>query len=418
LSVDATSTNKTRDVSPPAAQPQHKRKRIAKGIYLDRGAIAAVVKVGSGEHARQKERRYERGTSLREIKEWQRVTAAKLRKGLKRRAARGTFDADIAEYLDTLKDKPALQALRKKHLEWWADQRDKDHKRFGSRVRASFESPELRATLAHLAVTPMLMWKSQPPRIPSAATVRHYRTALYSLFTSLDGKNEPNPLRDVKPSKSEDPEPRALPEDLVEMILAAMPDRGQGVRGKERSEQSMTKARLRVEWRVGIPPRQIMQLKPEDVNWDEPSVFVKGRKKGGGARAVRLPLTDAGVQSLREFFTVGATGEYSTSSVRASWWRGIHRVVDRMAATDWRTAKQLLDTLTTMKARPYDLRHTFLTQTYLIGKDLRGTQAFAQHADIRTTQRYTLGAVDARLRAITGQINAARLAVPANVPAI
>jgi hypothetical protein len=35
--------------------------------------------------------------------------------------------------------------------------------------------------------------------------VRHYRTALYSLWTALDGKDAANPLRDVKPARSDDP---------------------------------------------------------------------------------------------------------------------------------------------------------------------------------------------------------------------
>jgi integrase len=405
LSADASLNNKTSDDSPRPKKKKHRRIRIAKGIYKDRGALAAIVRVGTAPHARQKERRYPLGTSLREIQTWRRVTADKLRKGLKSRAARGTFDADIVDYLATLKDKPALQALRRKHLEWWANYRDGDGKRLGARVRASFESAELKAALAHLAATPLRMWKGKPPRIPTAATVRHYRTALYSLYTALDGKNEPNPLRDVKPPKSEDPEPRALPEELIEMILDAMPERGQAMRHRKRPTRSKTKARLRVQWRIGLPPRQIMQLRPEHVDWDEASVLVKGRKKGGGTKPVRLPLTHAGVAALRELFTVGATGDYSTSSVRQSFWRGVHRVVDTMAQTDWRAGKRVLDTLTAMKARPYDFRHSFLTQSYLVGKDLRATQGLAQQSDIRMTQRYTLAAVDARLQDLVRRMN-------------
>jgi hypothetical protein len=40
-------------------------------------------------------------------------------------------------------------------------------------------------------------------------------------------KDASNPLRDVKPPRSDDPEPRALPYEIIEGILAAMPERGQ-----------------------------------------------------------------------------------------------------------------------------------------------------------------------------------------------
>jgi hypothetical protein len=78
--------------------------------------------------------------------------------------------------------------------------------------------------------------------------VKHHRTALFALFTALDGKDAPNPLRDVKPLRTDDPEPRAIPYAIIDAILDAMPNCGRADRGKKRGEDSKTKARLKVMW--------------------------------------------------------------------------------------------------------------------------------------------------------------------------
>jgi integrase len=268
---------------------------------------------------------------------------------------------------------------------------------------------------------------------------------MFHLFTSLDGKDAPNPLRNIPPPRQTDPEPRALPYPLIEAIFDAMPDRRYGRKltaeqvetvrtraGATAANRSaigrdfgisetmvrkilagryghhdtaaLTKARLRVAAYVGLPKAQIERLQPEHVNMDDPSVLVLGRRKGKGTRTVRLPLAPQGAEALRHFFAVGATGPYSASSAGRTWWRGIRTMVDRLALTDWRAAKLALDELRAFRARPHDLRHSMLTAVYLATGDIRATQAFALHADGRQTQRYTLAAVDPRLKALAAAL--------------
>lgn len=57
-----------------------------------------------------------------------------------------------------------------------------------------------------------------------------------------------------------------------------------------------------------------------------------------------------------------------------------------------------------VRARPYDLRHSYLTESYLAGKDIRATQALAMHNDARMTERYTLAAVDPRLADVAARL--------------
>jgi len=366
------------------------RRRIAEGVYQDGNGVAATVHVGTV----QLEERFPAGTSLKVIQRWRQVTAERLRANRVHLTA-GTLAADVEVYLATLADRPALQALRRVHLAWWVS-------RFPNRSRHNLTAPELRTALAVFAVTKTQRWPTRPAALPTPATVRHYRTALYSLWTALDGKDAPNPLRDVKPPRSDDPEPRALPYEIIDGILAAMPERGQGLRNEPRSEVSKTKARLKVQAYVGLPSKQLMLLREDHVNWQEPSVLVQGRRKGKGTHTTRLPLVPQAVAALREFFDAKAEGRFSTSSARQSFRRACAAYVKQIAAKDPKEAQRLDAIL--KGVRPYDLRHSYLTMTYLASEDIHATQKMGQHSDPRMTNRYTLAAVDPRLKAAAARL--------------
>lgn len=354
------------------------------------------------------------------------------------KTARGTFAADVEAYLPTLADRPTLRHARAVQLAWW-------EARFGHRARHSVKRHEWMTALVELAAT-LIVNGSRRGRPRSATSVRHYRTAVFHLFTTLDGKDAPNPFRDIPPPRMPDAEPRGLPYPLIEAIFDAMPDRRYGKKltsaqidairarlvtdrknlsaiGRDfKVSETMirkirdgryghhdtagtTKARLRVAAYVGLPKAQIERLRPEHVNFEESTVMILGRRKGKGTRTVRLPLIPQGAEALRIFFATGAAGQtYSASSASRTWWRAIRTMVDRMAATDYRAAKLALDALRAFKARPHDLRHSFLTAYFLKTGNIRATQEMAMHADGRQTQRYTLAAVDPQLKALAAAL--------------
>jgi hypothetical protein len=102
-------------------------------------------------------------------------------------ASRGTLAADILIYLKLLVNRPALRRARTFQLAWWCD-------RFGHRSRHALQPHELET-----ALNERLAAGAAP------STVKKYRTALYHLFTKLDGRNAPNPLRDVPPPRERSP---------------------------------------------------------------------------------------------------------------------------------------------------------------------------------------------------------------------
>jgi integrase len=153
---------------------------------------------------------------------------------------------------------------------------------------------------------------------------------------------------------------------------------------------------------VGLPAKQVMLLREADVNWQEPSVLVQGRHKGKGTHTTRLPLVPQAVAALREFFDAKAEGRFSTSSARQSFRRACQAYVKQTAVKDPQEAKRLDAIL--KGVRPYDLRHSYLTMTYLASEDIHATQKMGQHSDPRMTNRYTLAAVDPRLKAAAARL--------------
>ena len=71
-----------------------RRKRIGKGVYRDAYGIAATVKVGTGDGAQQREKRFPFDTKLTTIREWQDAMRAELRTAQRRPSAmsRGTLE--------------------------------------------------------------------------------------------------------------------------------------------------------------------------------------------------------------------------------------------------------------------------------------------------------------------------------------
>lgn len=338
------------------------------------------------------------------------------------KGARGTLAGDVPMYLPLLADRPKTQQQRATQLAWWCDL-------FGHRPRSTLTSVELETALTGLTAA---------GKAPS--TVQKYRTALYHLFTKLDGKNESNPLRDVPPPRDREAQPRRIPYEIIEAIFAAMPDRRYATKlaeadaaaiyaeatapkanrsavarahglsetmvrkivakaGKRFDQAAQGKAILRVMAYTGLPPAQIKLLEPRHIDWHAPSVLAQGRKKGGGTRSVRLPLVPPGVAALQAFADANAFGrQFSSSSLNAVFRRGVSRMCATLEAdpTTRAIGEQLRIELA--DATPYWLRHSFLTESQLATGNISATQSLAMHSDARMTRRYLLAAVAPELQ--------------------
>jgi integrase len=299
-----------------------------------------------------KSKRFPVTATKTEIKQWKEDTRVAARKQPKVRAARGTLAEDVARYLKLVATMPSITD-RTRDLQAWVAV-------LGMRPRSQLTRQDYQLQLQE--------WRLRGGRdgAPLAAsTVNHRRTALMHLYSTVDGKGAPNPLRDIPPFPEPPPEPRDIGIENARAIIAAMP-------------RSKTRARVKVLAWTGVRGRsEIGPMKPAHVNLTEARCWVP---TGKGGKPRQLPLNADGIDAWQEFIDLKAWGFYSKDGLRHSFHRAVKKV----------NAARVTSGLPGLPPgiRPYDLRHTIATALRRAGADLADVQAHLGHSSPRMTQRY------------------------------
>lgn len=396
------------------------RVRIANCVYQDATGISAVVNLRVNGELRSKEARFPLGTDLARIQKWQRRAKARLIvRAPKAKATVETLSTDIDRYLATIADRKARQYAQIQ-LEPWRTE-------LGTMHRHDVTSVDLKRVLA--------AWQTPTgtQRRYAANTLNHRLTALRKLYVVLDADDEfaPNPTLKVKKLREPDAEPREIPFAFIQAIFEALPTHStrrrklthdhalrvheaaqdptanaSAIARRFRISETMVRklakrapeperdiaaihyAQLWVRSATGFPPKAVMQLRPEHFDEATATVWLQPRRKGRGAKGDWLPVTPAAVEALKHFFAIGATGPFDTSAHARAWRKAVEA-----AKAAFKKRRVPLPPLP-RNIRPYDLRHSFLTRAWRAAKNRKGVQRLGQHADPRTTDRYTLGAVD------------------------
>lgn len=322
-------------------------KLIAPGVYkYPNGKLRAMVRIHRGRGGRPS-KMFDAGTSLLVIRQWRQQQKTAPRQETPTRTG---FEADARRYLSLVQAMPSYTD-RERDIETWIGV-------FGERPRADITPADIRAALTR--------WQQDGK---AASTLNHRRTALMHLWRLLDGSSAANPVKEVPKLREPAPEPRGVDYATIQRILDAMPE-------------SKSKARLAVIAHTGLPHASLARLKPEHLDLERRIVFMPARQKGHGAHGRTLPLTEAAVTAFRAFMRWECFGPFSRSTLH----RGFRKAVKKAAPE---LARRL---------RPYDLRHSYGTAVFAATGDIRSTQVLLGHSKAEMTHRYTLGAVDARVR--------------------
>ncbi len=363
------------------------RERVATGVFRDAHGYSIVAKVDGD----QEERRYPHGTSFDKL----RTLRAALVTEMSRRHGRavpgkGTFAAAAREYLKAVKAMASYKS-RRRQIEMWVGV-------FGSRQTTKVSHVDIAQQIQRWLTEPRDPQDEDSPPY-SVQYILHLHTALSHLFTTLY-PDAHNPMERVGRPAAPELEPRAIPVRDFVRVLRAMP------RG------SLMKARLAVMAATGTGQIELMRVKRTDVQLapklepDAPFhgyVILRARRKGKGAVPRTIPLTRHAWRAWRLFLAVDAFGDFSTSNMRRDFRDAaakagfVLRDDEHPDGLDW---------------RPYDARHTFLTEIALASHDERAAQELGGHADIRTTRRYTQGSVSPRVAAAIGALGASRRGHP------
>ena len=292
-----------------------------------------------------------------------------------------TFADDAARYLESVAALPTIDQ-RRQHIDEWT-------RVFGDRPRSSIRPHEIRAQRDRWLTEPRTdrQGRRQPPYAPGSVNKR--LRALSNLWRVLDGRHAANPVREVPEADEIESEPRALPYAVIEALLEAMPDITQTRKGCTRTAGNRTKARLAVMAWTGLAQVQLAKLQPEDIDWDEPSIWVRGRRKGAAGterRSQRKPITAQAVAALRQFDALNCWGAFSSAAMRKSLRRACRKVEERFRRDGV--------TINLGRVRPYDFRHSYATALLAATGDLQTTQRLMLHQSASTTERYARAAVD------------------------
>jgi integrase len=365
-----------------------KRIRVAPGVWRDQWGLQAMVKGGRGPGNTA---RFKPPRTLADAIRWQRRRLAELATVAtpKPPSQRGTLKADVPRYLALLPLGPS---------------RDGMDVLLGAWLRtplALMRRSEITREMVQLQIA---QWRSAGGRSGkgfAASTVNHRVAALRALYRALDPVGAHDPTTGLTKLREPEPEPRGVPFEVAEAILAQIKDRG----GK-RVPVLVSKARLRlaVILYTGLPHAQVMKIKREHIDFDKATLLTTPRRKGAGARARRLPLLPQAVEALRAFDAADCYGAFATTPVRRAWELARNRVAADITDP---AIRALLATL-----RPYDLRHSFGTEVYRHSRDHRATAELLLHAPgSKITERYTLAAVSETAERAIAAVQAARPAV-------
>jgi integrase len=352
------------------------------GIYRHGAGWRAVVSNGRGKLVTK---HFPLDTAVHVMQAWRADERARLRLKRKDRTNYGTFEADAKRYLAAVVAMPSYTD-RARDINLWVAE-------FNNKQRDHIKAVDIRTVRDRWLTQPLAVLPDGTTLPPYAAsTVNHRLRALSNLWTVLDGPRAPNPVREVPEAKEPSTRPRALDYATITAILDAMPDQGRAEkRGDTRPQGSKSKARLRVLAYTGWPASTLAKLTRADIDLTRGTARLPDRRKGQGAAGTTVTLTSQAVEALRIFDKLDCWVKPDETLSNSALGKSFRRAARSLNITD---------------VRVYDLRHSHLTALALASKDERAVQAHAGHADIRTTRRYTEGAIEARMAAATVALEA------------
>lgn len=351
--------------------PRSTRVRLATGIYADNIGRSVVVSVNGTLY----ERRFPAETDLEHLRHFRDGWKTELAKPKKKTPRAGTLAHDVARYLATLPKAGTKKRNATLELGHWCAV-------FGRRSRRSLTRLQIQQQLTRWADAGV-----------KPGTLRHRRRELEALYTALDGADAANPVRAVPKPRVRYTEARGFLMAAASMILGKF-----GRRGK-------SWARCRVIATTSLPQAQIARVQPRDMDLEARTIYITKRLKGGGTRARTIRLTRRGVAAWKAFIRLDCFGEFSRQSMARDFALAVDKAKARWARSSladghpWPAPKDV---------RPYDLRHTLLTDAYRRSRDLRAVAELGIHESLDTTKRYAEAAVSETLDQLIATMDAPR----------
>lgn len=320
-----------------------RRKRIAAGVYKDRYGLSAAVKVGTGDEAMQREKRFPFDTKVTDIRKWQDAIRSELRakQGRAGKAVQGTLEADAKRYLKQVAQMVSYKS-RVCEINAWTE-------KYGRLKRSQITSEHVRKARADWAAN------EYAPK-----TINNRVQALQHLYHVLDGKKEPTPTDEVERLHVPAAPPVLVAAKVFRAVAGNLTD-------------CKTQARFMVLAATGVRPSELKRAQPPDVDIARGFWSVR-TGKGGDLRI--LWLNDDMLAAWKAFIAADAWGAFDGSDYAKA-----------LYAAGW-----------PKDVRPYQARHSVALELGERGIDLGDVQGVLGHKHISTTRKHYQPLLTSRLR--------------------
>ena len=151
---------------------------------------------------------------------------------------------------------------------------------------------------------------------------------------------------------------------------------------------------------TGLAHGQLAGLRRDDIDWQGPSLWVRGRRKGAAGQARkghRKPILAEAIAAPRRFDDLDCWGDFSRASMRKSLLAACRKVQAQFAQDGL--------AIDLSRVRPY-FSHSYATALLAATRDLKTTQRLMLHGAASTTERYARAAIDPMLVAALDQFSA------------
>ena len=192
----------------------------------------------------------------------------------------------------------------------------------------------------------------------------------------LDGAISHNPTSQVRAPKLPKPLPKALSEREIELLLSA-PD-------IEAIAGLRDKAMLELMYATGLRVTELTTLKAEQVNLRQGVLRVLGK----GQKERLVPMGEIAQDWLERYFNEARTQFPNAKASDVLFLSNRGDALTRQAF--WYIVKRCAAKAGVRSLSPHGLRHSFATHLLNHGADLRVVQLLLGHADLSTTQIYTM----------------------------
>lgn len=362
---------------------------IAPGVRRVGDALVAERRVGSWRKGtvRGETRKFALDCDLAEIERWRLRTRADLMESQPDAPVAGTVAADIAAFVDSLPDGNYKRETRSIMKHWTA-----------SKV-ATMARPAVQ--YAHVNDQVSRWVESNVP----ASTINKRLSRFRKMYANLDGPTAATPADKIERQQEPDLEPRDIPARICRLILDSLQDRGRAAKGDTRPKVGLSKIRLRIWYYTGATPATQKRVDKRHLDLAGARVFLlprdKGKRRAKPRQGAWFPLNPPAVAAWRAFAAADLFHKsYSATSIAKTFRVGVaaarRRAVQIAAESNDPSWLADLDLLPP-DVSPYDLRHSFATQSYEQSGDIRAVAALLQHSDLRMVERYTKGAVAKRV---------------------